>query len=52
MQGYQNSCEEELMLLLQGKRETIDDGTKYLQQLRDPIESFGLVHELEENIIY
>lgn len=39
------------MLLLQRQGKTIDDGSHDLQQLRNPIESLGLVGELEEDII-
>ena len=40
------------MLFFERKREAIDDGTENLQKFRNTVESFGLVYELEENIIY
>lgn len=39
------------MFFFERKCESIDDRTKDLQQLRNAVESFGLVDELEENIV-
>jgi hypothetical protein len=39
------------MFLFEGKGKSIDDRTKYLQQLCNPIESFGFVDKLEEDIV-
>jgi hypothetical protein len=39
------------VLLLQRKRETVDDGAQNLQQLRDAVEAFCFVDELEEDVV-
>jgi hypothetical protein len=52
MHRNQDSCEEQLMLFLERQRETVDDRSKNLEQLCDAIESFRLVNELEEHIVY
>ena len=39
------------MFLLQRQREAVDDGSKDLQKFGNAIESFGLVDELEEDIV-
>lgn len=40
------------MLFFERKCETVDDRTKNLQKFRNAVESFRLVYELEENVIY
>lgn len=51
MQGYEDAREKQLVLFLQWKREAIDDGAKDLEQLRNAVESLGLVDELKEDVV-
>jgi hypothetical protein len=51
VKGYQNSCEKQLVFLLQRQGETINDRSQNLQQLRDSIETLSLVNKLEEHIV-
>lgn len=39
------------MFLLERQCETVDNGAQNFQQLSDSIVSFGLIHELEENVV-
>ena len=47
----QHACEKQLVLFLQGKGEPIDDGSENLKKLGYAIEAFGLVAELEKNVV-
>lgn len=40
------------MLFFERKCEPVDDRTENLQKFCNAVESFGLVRELEENVIY
>lgn len=51
MEGNQNTRQEELVLLLKREGEAINNRSKNLEQLCYSIEAFGLVHELEENVV-
>lgn len=51
MQWNQHPCEEELVLLLQWQRKSVDDGTENLQKFSDAIESLSLVDKLEEDVV-
>jgi hypothetical protein len=51
MQRDQNSRQESLVLVLERERESIDDRTQDLKQLRDAVMSFGLVDKVEKDII-
>jgi hypothetical protein len=51
VKGDQDPCKEELVFLLKGEGEAVDDGTQYLQQLGDSIKSLGFVGELEEDVV-
>jgi hypothetical protein len=51
MQGNEDPREEKLVLLLQWKRETIDDGAEDLKKFGDAIESLRLVNELEKDVV-
>jgi hypothetical protein len=51
VQRDEHSCEEQLVLLLQRQRETIDDGAEDFKELGDAIESLSLVNELEEDVV-
>jgi hypothetical protein len=51
VQRKQDTSEEQLVLLLEGKRETVDDRTQDLQELGNTVESLGFVGELEKDII-
>ena len=52
VQRSKNTSQEGLVLILQGKRKTIDDGSQYFQELCNAIMTFSLVNELEEYVIY
>ena len=39
------------MFLLQGQSETVNDGSKDLQELRNPVVTLGLVDEVEEDVV-
>lgn len=39
------------MLFLQRQGEAVDDGAEDLEELGDSVESFGLVYELEEDVV-
>lgn len=51
VQWDQYSCEEQFVLFLKRKCETIYDRTQDLQKLRDTVEPFGLICELKEYIV-
>lgn len=51
VEGDEDAREERLVLLLEGKRESVDDGSEDLEELGDPVVSFGLVDELEEDVV-
>lgn len=51
MQRDQNPRQEGLMLLLKRERESVDDRSQDLEQLRDPIMPLGFVDEVEEDVI-
>jgi hypothetical protein len=51
VQRDEHSCEEQLVLLLQGQRKSVDDGAEDFKELGDAIESLSLVNELEEDIV-
>lgn len=51
VKGDQHPREEELVLLLQRKGESVDDRTKDLQQLGNAVEPFCLVGELEKDVV-
>jgi hypothetical protein len=47
----ENPRQEEFMFLLQRQSKPIDDGSKYLQQLGDAIETFRFVRKLKKNVV-
>lgn len=49
--GQQHTSKEQLVLLLQWQRESVDDRTQDLQQFGNTIVPLGFVHELEENVV-
>jgi hypothetical protein len=51
MQGNEDPRKEKLMLLLQWKRETINNGAENLKKFGDAIESLRLVNELEKDVV-
>lgn len=51
VQWYQDPCQEELMFFFQWQGEAVDNGTQNLEQLSNTIEAFGLINELEEDIV-
>ena len=51
MQRDQNPRQKGLVLLLEWKREAIDDRSQDLQQFRDPVVSLRFVDKVEEDII-
>ena len=51
VQRDEHSCEEQLVLLFQGQREPVDDGTKNLKEFGNAVKSFGFVDELEEDVV-
>lgn len=51
MQRNEHASEECLVLLFERKSETVDDGSKNLQQLSDTVVALRLIDELEEDIV-
>ena len=51
MKRDENASKEKLVFLLERKGEAVDDGAQDLEQLGDAVESFGLVYELEEDVV-
>lgn len=51
MERNQDSCQEELVLLLERQGETINDRAQNFQQLCNTIEAFGFIGELEKDVI-
>jgi hypothetical protein len=49
--GEEYPGQEELVFFLERQGETIDDRTQNLEQLGNSIVAFGLIHELEENVV-
>ena len=43
--------EEKLVLFLQGQSKTIDNGSENFKEFGNSVKSFGLVDELEEDIV-
>jgi hypothetical protein len=51
VKGKEHSGEEDLVFLLEGKGEAVDDRAEYLEKLGDTIVPFSLVHKLEEDVV-
>jgi len=51
MKRYEHTSEEELVFLLEWQSKTVDDGAQDLEQLGNAIETFGLVDELEKDVV-
>lgn len=51
VKGNKHARQEEFVFFFERERKSIDDGTKDLEEFGDTIEAFGLVHELEEDIV-
>jgi hypothetical protein len=51
VEGDEDAREERLVLLLEGKRESVDDGSEDLEELSDPVVALRLVDELEEDVV-
>jgi hypothetical protein len=51
VQGDKDPCEEELVLLFQRKRETIDDGAQNLEKFSNAVEPLSFVDELEKDVV-
>ena len=39
------------MFFFEWQSKPVDDGAQYLKKLRDSVEAFGLINELEEDIV-
>ena len=51
VQRNEHPHEERLVLVLEGKGEAVDDGTKDLEQLSNAVVPFRLVDEVEEHVV-
>lgn len=51
MKRKQYTGQEQLVLLLQRQRESVDNGTQDFQQLSNAIEALRFVRELEEDVV-
>lgn len=51
MEGEEDFEEEVLVLLLEGKGESVDDGAEDLEELRDPVVVLRLVDEAVEDVV-
>lgn len=49
--GKENPSQKELVLLLQRKGKSVDDGAQNFQQLSDTVVPLCFIHELEEDIV-
>jgi hypothetical protein len=47
----QDSGKEDLMLLFEGEGETVDDGSKNLEEFGNAVKTFGFIGELEEYVV-
>ena len=51
VQRNEHPCQEKLVLFLQGQSKTVNDGAEDFEELGNSVKSFGLVDELEEDIV-
>lgn len=49
--GQEHPGQEELVFLLQGQSESVDDGAQNFEQLSDSVVAFCFIHELEEDVV-